>query len=975
MKKTKNKKILTLMPIFAFVIAIPSAFTVYGIANANEDSISNISRSTASLEKVLDVDQVTKDFLSQPGVVTKRTFYGDISKATSKNDFNNINIDLLKDAETGNVEKAYKTLTDNYTPNVEEAKKSYLKNPIIKWTDKNGNYFDSEYEAKDAMLNKAEQFTNPVAYYEVKDYSNVDSLGNPAIVKINPFSKKDLEALKNIAIRNMLKDNSDFSIQRMSTKSSNLFIFDDYQGKSTEVISSEVNRITQGLTNIIKKNLWINVDVTPVADRPQIALKYIDGGGWTHTGIAEFYFDKHNNVDPSVIGSDYQNIINDSHFLTNYDSLKQKFDVHYDKFGTAGWTPAAHITTKGNQNIFGGQSFNVRMRNDYKILKKFSHSIGNGAVDFAGKGNLVNVYFDLSFNQNKLQDKLHNDTAFHQMLTSKAAYVKEEAFKYLKVELIKVGYTDAEASDLATSFAEESQKLILEDVIGNEVLKANSIKSSEQTRIALDKLDSIILNKLNSNLLVNSKPSVNDSFRSILTKKYQTQETVDSNEVIYTINYNGQPLFKFENQYISKLYSNELFKRHPLAAVKESMHDGLNNGNYDAFVTELKSKLVNVSNSVDLRNANNNGLTKNSIDNINNQNNKAFKLTSVNNNNTNGFDADIHLINEDIYSTNGVNKESLQMSLKRREDDSIGFLQSNFGAFESMYQYNKSLIETLNTKNPSDALKMSVRNNAVTSNSDIIVLFDKDKTMATVKYGEYLNYGFKFNEGLADGKIKVLSSMEKRAYEIGAEGLNVPSKYYTYFDYDGNVLLSAVVDQVDGSYDAAANQVYQNALNKINVPASNEFIYYSSANGERELVKNEISNIYVLKITPKTSLRNEKSYYYGFTKYQDMFNYAKEYITISSDANPDISIPSDPSKPIVTNRLDAMWSGVITSISLIAISEIIFFITLFIMINRNEFNSNARIKQLVKKINKESKKANKKAGTTNINTKPKLNII
>ncbi len=983
MKKIKNK-VLTLIPMTVSTVAVPSAMVVESETKNRDNNINNDSEIQTITNNAMARNGADKtaEFLSQPGVVTQKAFYGDVLKATSKNDYNTVNIDMLKDANEGNVERAYKTLTDNYTNNLDEAKKSYLKNPVIKWTDKNGNLFDSEYEAKESMLYNSKEFTNPVAYYEIKDYSRTDSSGNPTIIKINPFNKNDLEMLKEISLKNMFNDRSNFKITRMSAWNREEYQNDDFVGKTSDEINVEVNRIMNGLTDIIKNNMWLNVNVKPVADRPQLSLKYLDGGGYTRVGTAYFNFSKTDKVNNHTIGTDYKTIINDSKYLSNQHDFSQMFNLHYDKFGTARWTPVANATMKPGQTIFGGQSYDFNMDNAYNTVKKFDYSIGSGAIDFLGKGKLVNAYFDLTFNQWSFSERIGTDSGFRSEMQSRARNVKEHAISYLKNELSKIGYTDNEAARIANELGMQVESLMMSDIIGANNLIASSIKSPEQVRITLDKLNGIILDSMNRNLAHSGKQSANDIIYGFLASKYQTQEKINTNDVIYTITYNDQPLFRIDDSIISPMYQVEKFKHKPLSYVKEQFDNELKS-NSGSFISKMKPSLKNVSNTVSMSNGNASLLTKTSMKNYDTSSKSAsFRLSNNSNNATNGLDSSVKFIDDAIYSEHSINKENLKRELNRREEDNLGFLNNDYGTFEAMYQYNESLSRIISNQNPSSALLDNVRTNSIKDTNDIVVLYDKDKTPATIKYGEYLNFGHKFNESLADGKTKVLNSVEKRGYEIGLEGLNNPSKHYTYFDYDGNVLLSAIVDQIDGSFEASAQQAYDNALNKIVVPASDEFIYYTDNTGNKELIKNEITNLYVLKITDSSTARMGKTYYYGFTKYQDLYNYTKEYLTLSQGNGGSGPITPNPENPLpgtgeLLTDVDEIITGILSTIAVVTISEIVFCVTLFVVKNKKAY---AEMKQTNVATNKPMNTTVQKKPVTNndlnipLNLKPKYNI-
>lgn len=190
MKKTKNK-LLSIIPTATAAIAPAGALLNQNTENAEENienDVQNVTQNKynlTSINKISNLDQnisfngkqypsiddVVKDFLSKEGVVTNKTFIGDVKNATSVNEYNTIDILKLADPQQGRLENVYKTLGGEYTSDLEKAKRSYLQTPIVKWTDNKGNYYDSEMEAISATMGNDNRSTSSVAYYEITDYS------------------------------------------------------------------------------------------------------------------------------------------------------------------------------------------------------------------------------------------------------------------------------------------------------------------------------------------------------------------------------------------------------------------------------------------------------------------------------------------------------------------------------------------------------------------------------------------------------------------------------------------------------------------------------------------------------------------------------------------------------------------------------------------------------------------------------------
>lgn len=139
MKKTKNK-LLSIIPTATAAITPAGALLNQNTENAEENienDVQNVTQNKynlTSINKISNLDQnisfngkqyssvddVVKDFLSKEGVVTNKTFIGDVKNATSVNEYNTIDISKLANPQQGRLENAYKTLGGEYTSDLEK---------------------------------------------------------------------------------------------------------------------------------------------------------------------------------------------------------------------------------------------------------------------------------------------------------------------------------------------------------------------------------------------------------------------------------------------------------------------------------------------------------------------------------------------------------------------------------------------------------------------------------------------------------------------------------------------------------------------------------------------------------------------------------------------------------------------------------------------------------------------------------------
>ena len=126
----------------------------------------NLSSTAASDSSI---DKQVEEILS---TVTQGTYLGNLEKATSYGDLKSIDVSKLinLDDASGEVVPAYLKVDGNYTSDINEAKRSHVQNPVIKYLDNNGKVYDTESEATKAMILDEESYSNGKAYYQIQDF-------------------------------------------------------------------------------------------------------------------------------------------------------------------------------------------------------------------------------------------------------------------------------------------------------------------------------------------------------------------------------------------------------------------------------------------------------------------------------------------------------------------------------------------------------------------------------------------------------------------------------------------------------------------------------------------------------------------------------------------------------------------------------------------------------------------------------------
>ncbi len=905
--KNNIKKILIISTSTFATIGTSAAIGISTIANASGLNINSVN-SKAVVNATFDPNKslvfqgktykniyhAIETYASNAENVIEKTFVGDVMDATSiTNKYETVNLSKLREYDLTKISKAYKTLTDSYVSSIDEAKQSYLKEPVIAWTDNSGSIFDSEGEAAESILNN--KFTSPVSYYEVKDYANKDSNGNPTIVKINPLNKKDVQALKRIAGENFLIEDSGFTLSRMSSSDAG-YVNDDFKGWTNQQINETLNKLTQGVTDLVKKNMWLNTNVVAKPDNNKIQGKLY--GSFGSVTLKKFSISygtfADGGVDNSSIGTTYDTIINDSVYITDKEKFLQKFNMYSDTFSST--DPYRDATIKGGQTIFGGQKYRISLDATQKsaIMSWVMLEGWTGEeVSFLGRGKQSNIWFYVNPNQEKYAELMKNND-FKTKQTENANNVVTQVDNYIKTNFNSF-LSDQEITTLIANIKDPIINVLTNKIIEKDQIWINAPKSTGEIKVGLDKLNSIILNKIDQLYKEKTGKTFTDVIREKTIANKQYVENKDTNDIIYTFNYNGVPLFKLEKSLFGSLYAdtNEMFRVQPLEEVKKSLKFALTN-NFQAAITNIVNGLSNISNSFNKKTSTNNGLVadtvlaKSTIDNYKDsskkQNNFGF-VSKTGEGFTNNFDATYSskFIDEFQFAKYGLTDQSLIKSLNATKLDDESLLQNQNGIFLAIKNYNNNLQNYLSKASPSDIQKKTLSTNYVSDPNDVIFLFNADKTPLQVKYSEYFDNSYKFNESLSDNSVSLIKSIEEKEESIESNKLNKPTKVVIVKDSSGNIVNFESVNGntiTNDGYATSKEQALENAKNQIDVKESLDYVFYNNDDNSQVLLKNKVTKLNVLSIN-----NNGTKSTYGFLKYQDLYNYLFDYIKLNSEGN------------------------------------------------------------------------------------------
>lgn len=859
-----------------------------------------------------------EEYTKQQGNVSEQLFLGNIEAAKVSNSGNAnssytlYDLNKLKKYDVNKMSKAYKLASDKYTSSLDEAKKSYLRNPIIAFTDNNGLLFDTESEAAEFIAKNTS--TAPVAFYEIKDFTNLDSKLQPKVKKINPLNLQDIETLKKVGLSNALLSNvsnafNPFEIERYDSGANavktSVYEKKEYFGKTAEQQADLLKKMVKELTDIVKNNMWLNVKIDSRIDSSHVRVAE---WGYRPTGMVKVWSDAYIDYVNTKSGHDwnasvsYEELQREIDTFYNLTAFRSKFDIHNDlQVRNTSASPdfaKKHLAEKAVQKNSGakilGQQFqfeqNAAGRNKFVNAVQFEGLSPPDdkrlPIGFLGSGRSRNVYFEVLVNQqnfNRPADSIINaavDEAVKLFDKYKDILPQDDEFK----QSVSRGVRNC-----------LEKKLLLGEELKVPAARDRSIFDEKMNT----DLTNIIMKEINEVYFSNrwgKYKSFEKYLASSFEKQFYTHETVETraeDKAIYTLSYNGKPVYKLDNTIFESIYSTEAFRINPLTEVKRYLKSLLNT-NYTANIKKIVDTMVNVSNvatltpNSDVKKKINMELTYGQIADYEKAS-TSFDL--INKDITTEFDPKYKgsFVNEATFASFGATEEAMRKALNAKDDDSLDNLNLGWGTFKAIQLYNKNLEKYL-AKKPTDIQKKTLEKNVIKSAKDIVSLFEKDGSPAQIKYAEYFDNSYKFNQPLSSDDEKIVYSSQAKEKYVQDNKLNKPSQVVVVKDLDGNVMNMELINDSTISSDGYATSKEQaliNAYNTIDIKEDVSKIYYTETrneNGqevvEKHLIDNKVTKLYVLK-----TVENITTTYRGFTSYSSLYNYLAEVITLNSTGN------------------------------------------------------------------------------------------
>ncbi len=181
----------------------------------NETKISNIKDGYTTKDKYYcfdgqclnDLDKLTNYVINNHNAIDSDVYIGDANNAVFDQNTQKLDITKLRKFDQSKLHLAYKNSLNEYDYDYDRVKKSFINPGLIqyKYDNMNGQLFNSYAEAKESLVNNTKK--SRVCYYEYKDYVKKE------IHKINPFSKKDIDELKKITIKDYLNGDPRFKFK------------------------------------------------------------------------------------------------------------------------------------------------------------------------------------------------------------------------------------------------------------------------------------------------------------------------------------------------------------------------------------------------------------------------------------------------------------------------------------------------------------------------------------------------------------------------------------------------------------------------------------------------------------------------------------------------------------------------------------------------------------------------------------------
>lgn len=504
---------------------------------------------------------------------------------------------------------------------------------------------------------------------------------------------------------------------------------------------------------------------------------------------------------------------------------------------------------------------------------------------------------------------------------SKKSFVEQPILAY-KDKNGNIHYTEKDANDSNSKSVMGFNSIAFYEI--DDYSKADV--SGKPKKVKINPLNKNDLDELKKIALLNTKNEksgfsvsyyyVLEEYWNKITKKYEAPVnpgdyiSLDKNQdyskdhVIYTIDFNGVPLYKFDHKWISNnFFENKYYdktkkeyvggnlpvemKKDPAKYISNFISSNIEKNS--SAITGFLNSLENISNTMKIDKDGKLYLSKDySVPFNKNEKTINFISKDITNNKETFKDK---FLDDTKFSKFGITEDQINLELKANKNDDSSFLYTNSGTFKAIREYNKTLQYYLNSSNGvSEQLLKNIQNNMISNLDDIVLLFDKNNFPWKIKYSEYVNSNIYFNESLVNSNIPMIESLEEKNEKIKNAAKNSVEVTWLVYDRRGTFLSSSSNRQI----------ALENAISSAKPQLNEDYVFYNK-NGKIIKVQNQINELNVLNLNGRL---------FGFVTYEELYNCLYEYVKMTAEENggtitpPPINPPVQETIPFQPNSIE-----------------------------------------------------------------------
>ncbi|WP_245576665.1 hypothetical protein [[Mycoplasma] imitans] len=438
-----------------------------------------------------------------------------------------------------------------------------------------------------------------VYYYQ---FENVTGNG-PAVIDVNPLNLIDILRVKNLAIDSLNLDNSPFDIKlyELNSDKSQYSKVDNTALYNKQTISDIGNRIYTIINNFLMNGLYINVKGTINNNNKPFTIWY---------GIPYLSISKTSSVEyrlPAYLRSDTENI-NKYHAFSNINSFIDSIQAFTDP-GTfrKQFSSLTPIRTAFNKVVANNYNLNYDVAKANGLFNGFQdntiratvHGDGNGigwSGDVQGNNNVgiytnprakfVDMSISLNVSQNGIQSYRVPADLVNQLRSQLKAAIPSES---------------TQKEQLINQLVSAAQSVLTKKIFDGFDISSNTSRDDIKTYMS-----SVILNQLNLQLasaLIQSGQAINvnaqNALQNLVNNLFSLNETLNSKDKMFVIQYNNQPLFSLNilsDENLKSLFMDR-YNADPNSSAINVLAQTLKEYKKQ-FPNRVNTLLVNVSNSV-----------------------------------------------------------------------------------------------------------------------------------------------------------------------------------------------------------------------------------------------------------------------------------------------------------------------------------------------------------------------------------------